>query len=38
MGCGIGACAVCVCKIAGQYKKVCQNGPVFNAKEVDFDE
>ncbi len=37
MGCGIGACAVCVCKISGQYKKVCQNGPVFNAKEVDFD-
>lgn len=38
MGCGIGACAVCVCKSEGKYLKVCQNGPVFNAKEIDFDE
>ena len=38
MGCGIGACAVCVCKIKGEYSKVCQNGPVYNAKEVDFDD
>ncbi len=38
MGCGIGACSVCVCKSKGEYKKVCQNGPVFNAREVDFDE
>ncbi|MCK9479728.1 MAG: dihydroorotate dehydrogenase electron transfer subunit [Firmicutes bacterium] len=38
MGCGIGSCAVCVCKIKGKYLKVCQNGPIFNAREVDFDE
>ncbi|OQB14055.1 MAG: Dihydroorotate dehydrogenase B (NAD(+)), electron transfer subunit [Firmicutes bacterium ADurb.Bin193] len=38
MGCGIGACAVCVCKSNGEYLKVCQNGPVFDAREVDFDD
>ncbi len=38
MGCGIGACAVCVCKSQGEYLKICQNGPVFDAQEVDFDE
>ena len=37
MGCGIGACAVCVCKSEGEYVKVCQNGPVFDSREVDFD-
>lgn len=36
MGCGIGACAVCTCKSNGSNVKVCQNGPVFNAKEVDL--
>lgn len=38
MGCGIGACAVCVCKSKGEYVKVCHNGPVFDSKEVDFDD
>ena len=38
MGCGIGACAVCVCKAKGEYTKVCQSGPVFDAKEVDFND
>lgn len=42
MGCGIGACLVCACKVQeenGQwhYKKACKDGPVFNAKEVVFD-
>lgn len=42
MGCGFGACVGCVCKIAADneegytYKKVCKEGPVFNAKEVLF--
>jgi len=36
MGCGIGACAVCTCKSKGENVKVCFNGPVFNAKEVDL--
>jgi dihydroorotate dehydrogenase electron transfer subunit len=42
MGCGIGACLVCACKIKEEngdwhYKKACKDGPVFNAKEVLFD-
>ncbi|MEG0257040.1 MAG: dihydroorotate dehydrogenase electron transfer subunit [Christensenella sp.] len=35
MGCGTGGCAVCVCKINGEHKKVCTQGPVFNIREVD---
>lgn len=49
MGCGIGACLACVCKIriksddvkenAGwEYKRVCKDGPVFWGDEVIFDE
>lgn len=38
MGCGFGACAVCVCGVnAGDgldYKKVCVEGPVFDLSEV----
>ena len=40
MGCGIGGCKVCVCRIEedGQtdYKKVCQDGPVFDINKVVF--
>ncbi len=41
MGCGVGACLVCVCKIKeanGQmaHKCVCKSGPVFEAEEVEF--
>ncbi len=35
MGCGTGGCATCVCKVGGQYKKVCLQGPVFDIREVD---
>lgn len=42
MGCGIGACLVCACKIkegeTWHYRKVCTDGPVFEAGEVDFDD
>ncbi len=39
MGCGLGACLSCVCKMSdGDYKRVCKEGPVFKAKEVSFDE
>lgn len=43
MGCGIGACLVCACSIEAEdgsrrYKKVCADGPVFNAREVVFDD
>lgn len=41
MGCGIGACLVCTCKIRVrgelEYKHVCKDGPVFNAKEVEWN-
>ena len=37
MGCGIGACLVCVCdKTDGKKARVCKDGPVFNAKEVEL--
>ena len=41
MGCGVGACLVCACKIKkadGEeaYLHVCKDGPVFNAEEVVF--
>lgn len=35
MGCGIGACLVCVCDLTnGKKARVCKDGPVFNAKDV----
>lgn len=43
MGCGIGACLVCACKIAAEngqwhHMKACKDGPVFNGKEVLFND
>lgn len=42
MGCGIGACLVCNCKIRtteGEqtYRRVCADGPVFPLREVIFE-
>lgn len=42
MGCGIGACLVCACKVKDEngqwhHKKACKDGPVFNAREVILD-
>ncbi len=37
MGCGVGACMVCACSVNGKYSRVCKDGPVFSAEEVDFD-
>lgn len=35
MGCGIGACLVCVCdKTDGSKARVCKDGPVFDIREV----
>lgn len=40
MGCAVGACLGCVCTLKDEYSgnirraKVCKDGPVFNAKEV----
>lgn len=37
MGCGIGACLVCVCsKSDGSRARVCKDGPVFNIDEVEL--
>lgn len=37
MGCGIGACLVCVCKKSdGNNARVCKDGPVFNIDEVQL--
>ncbi|MDR0697508.1 MAG: dihydroorotate dehydrogenase electron transfer subunit [Christensenellaceae bacterium] len=38
MGCGFGACMGCSIKTKSGYKRVCKEGPVFNASEVIFDE
>lgn len=42
MGCGIGACLSCACPVKTaeggfKYKRVCTDGPVFNADEVDWN-
>lgn len=42
MGCGLGACLSCVCKVrtaggdAVKYAHVCKDGPVFDLKEIVF--
>lgn len=37
MGCGIGACLVCVCKKSdGGNARVCKDGPVFSIDEVEL--
>lgn len=41
MGCGIGACLVCACKIRlgdeWEYSHVCKDGPIFWSEEVLFE-
>lgn len=37
MGCGIGACLVCVCdRTDGRHARVCKDGPVFEIEEVEL--
>ena len=43
MACGIGACLACVCKSKEvdhhtnvNNKRICKDGPVFDAREVEF--
>ncbi|MGI6036006.1 MAG: dihydroorotate dehydrogenase electron transfer subunit [Limnochordia bacterium] len=36
MGCGIGACLACACPTPDGYVRVCTEGPVFWAEEVDL--
>ncbi len=41
MGCGIGACVCCNCRIGApdrwEYRRVCADGPVFGAREVVWE-
>ena len=37
MGCGLGICQGCVVKTIDGYKRVCKDGPVFNADEIDWE-
>lgn len=38
MACGIGSCLGCSIKTKSGMKRVCHDGPIFNAKEVIWDE
>jgi dihydroorotate dehydrogenase electron transfer subunit len=39
MACGLGACMGCsVGMKSGGYKRVCKEGPVFDAREIDWRE
>ena len=35
MGCGFGACMGCTCKTKGGHKRICREGPVLRAEEVE---
>ncbi|HHV61869.1 MAG TPA: dihydroorotate dehydrogenase electron transfer subunit [Firmicutes bacterium] len=37
MACGVGACLGCVVKTKAGYRRVCADGPVFNAADIFFD-
>ena len=37
MGCGIGACLSCVIKTHTGYQRVCKEGPVFKAEEIEWE-
>lgn len=38
MGCGIGLCQACAVKTIHGYKRTCVEGPVFNLKEINWNE
>lgn len=37
MGCAIGACQTCVIATTGGYRRVCVEGPVFDAKDIVWE-
>jgi len=37
MACGIGVCQGCVVPVDGEYKRVCRDGPVFDAGLIDWE-
>ncbi|MGH4052102.1 MAG: dihydroorotate dehydrogenase electron transfer subunit [Clostridium sp.] len=38
MACGIGACLVCTCKTNSGNMRTCKDGPVFNGKDLIFND
>ena len=36
MGCGFGACMGCSCKTVTGYKRICKDGPVFMAQDIEL--
>lgn len=38
MGCGFGACMGCSIKTSSGFKRVCKEGPIFLASEVNYEE
>ena len=36
MGCGFGACMGCSIKTKTRWKRVCKDGPVFNAEDIEI--
>lgn len=38
MGCGLGACLGCVIRTTSGFKRICHDGPVFDAQEIIWEE
>lgn len=38
LGCGCGLCLGCAIKYYGEYKRICEDGPVFELKGIEFNE
>jgi len=36
LGCGCGLCLGCAIMYRGEYKRICEDGPVFELSEIDF--
>ena len=37
LGCGCGLCLGCAIMYRGEYKRICEDGPVFDLKGIEFD-
>jgi dihydroorotate dehydrogenase electron transfer subunit len=37
LGCGCGLCLGCAIKYRGEYKRICEDGPVFELSKIDFE-
>lgn len=37
LGCGCGLCLGCAIMYKGEYKRICEDGPVFELKRINFD-